>query len=248
VTASYADIPIVVVTGQGTESTAADCFRAGAADYVNKAQLMSDLAAVVAKLLEEETEVQKEYPSDANDSANGVDASSDESEDYIRLKWGKSLKSINAELSEETQFTPEKLRVLRRQAERLTKWNKLDPSIASMRRHKRFHFADIVFLLPMNTDHQPLFERRFISFCCNLSAGGCSLIHSRLLRIKEFVLFFPRLAQAGNAAAAIRACIVRDRPLSMGMYELGVKFVEVSKLAPEDIAILLATPSSKPST
>jgi DNA-binding response OmpR family regulator len=247
VTAHHADVPVVVVTGQGTESTAVECFNSGAADYVTKTNLNSDLAAVVAKLLHEEAQIEINAAASGHASEGSTDATGstssgiDESGDYIRLKWGNSLKNINAELSEETEFTPEKLRVLRRQAERLSKWNKLDPNIAQMRRHKRFHFADIVFMLPMDAENQPIFSRRFISFCCNLSAGGCSLIHSRLLRTKDFIIFFPRLAQAGNAAAALRCSIVRDRPLSMGMYELGVKFLEVAKIAEEDNAILLAS-------
>jgi CheY-like chemotaxis protein len=256
VTTKYPEVPVVVTTGKGTESTAVECFRAGAADYVAKASLRSDLAAVVAKLLDEEAEIQREYPTESNGSAvddqadANVDANDDASSgptqdgDYVRLKWGNSLKNINSEMSEETEFTPEKLRVLRRQAERLSKWNKLDPAIAQMRRHKRFHFADVVFLLPLDDVGQPNFGKRFISFCCNLSAGGCSLIHSRLLRVGEFVIFFPRLAQTANAASALRASIVRDRPLSMGMYELGVKFLQVATIAPEDVAILLASQRS----
>jgi CheY-like chemotaxis protein len=253
VTARFPEVPVVVTTGKGTESTAVECFRAGAADYVAKSNLASDLAAVVAKLLDEEAEIQRDYPTESGETTDSSDGDSNESAgsaaieqgDYVRLKWGNSLKNINSELSEETEFTPEKLRVLRRQAERLSKWNKLDPAIAQMRRHKRFHFADVVFLLPLDDGGQPNFGKRFISFCCNLSAGGCSLIHSRLLRVSEFVIFFPRLAQTGNTASALRASIVRDRPLSMGMYELGVKFLQVATLAPEDVAILLASHRTK---
>jgi DNA-binding NarL/FixJ family response regulator len=254
VTSKYPEVPVVVTTGKGTESTAVECFRAGAADYVAKANLVSDLATVVAKLLDEEAEIQRDYPTKSDQSP--PDGQADENKttgnlpteegDYVRLKWGNSLKNINSELSEETEFTPEKLRVLRRQAERLSKWNKLDPAIAQMRRHKRFHFADVVFLLPLDENGQPNFGRRFISFCCNLSAGGCSLIHSRLIRVGEFVIFFPRLAQTRNTASALKASIVRDRPLSMGMYEIGVKFLQVTTLTTEDVAILLASHQSKP--
>lgn len=252
VSSNYPEVPVVVLTGKGSESTAVECFREGAADYVTKSNLRSDLLGVVAKLLEEEADLDRNQAHeevDLSPSEESPRASSalDEDKDYVRKKWGSSLKSINAEQSEATEFTPEKLRILRRQAERLWKWNKLDPAISQMRRHKRVQFADIVFILPVDDAGQPIFGRRFISFCCNISAGGCSLIHSRLFQNKDFVLFFPKLAEARSVASAVRAQIVRDRPLSMGMYELGCKFLEVKSMPEEDIAILLAAQRAVPS-
>jgi hypothetical protein len=137
-------------------------------------------------------------------------------------------------------MTHEKLRVLRRQAERLEKRNKLGSMVPPNRKHDRRDFLDVVFIIPLSADGLPILAKRSISFCRNISAGGCSLLHSRLIRQKEFVIFFPHLGDKQSSATAIQAEIVRDRPLSLGVYEIGVKFQKIVKLSDEEMRMLAA--------
>lgn len=50
--ASHASVPVVLMTAYGSEETAADALRRGAASYVPKANLARDLAPTVARTLE----------------------------------------------------------------------------------------------------------------------------------------------------------------------------------------------------
>lgn len=235
----YPTIPVLVLTGKGSEQAAVSCFRAGAADYVAKADLQREMRDVVVRLIREEQALDQLAGEGAGPTDTGelIQDCTSATGQYTVLKWGTELKRMTADLGEETKFAPEKLRVLRRQAERLEKWGKLDAA-ATQRRHERRFFADAVFVIPFDENRQPDLDRRFITFCRNISPGGCSLLHSRLFRIREFILFFSHLADGSSRPAAIEAQVIRDRPLPMGMYEIGISFVKLAQFPEEEIRAL----------
>ena len=158
---------------------------------------------------------------------------------YIVRKWGGSLKKVNGDLGEETEFTEEKLSVLRRLAMKMEQ-NRVKTDHLNSRKHARRTFADVVQVIPLDYAGQPEFPRRLIAFCRNISPGGCSLLHTRLLLMKELVVFFPHLADGTGRHAAIQGKIIRDRPLSLGMYELAVQFEKLVPVSDEELRILHA--------
>ncbi len=64
-------------------------------------------------------------------------------------------------------------------------------------------------------------------------------MRNRLLRIKEWAAFFPHLLPASEKPACFRAEIIRDRPVSMGMYEISLKFHGTIQLPHEDVVLML---------
>jgi len=162
-----------------------------------------------------------------------------ESEGYIVRKWGGSLKNVNAERGEETEFTEEKLAVLRRICDKMER-TRIKAEFLNSRKYERRTFADIVQILPLDASGQPDFSRRMVSFCRNISAGGCAMLHTRILQIKELVIFFPHLADGSGRHAAIQGKIIRDRPLSLGMYELAVQFQKLVAMSEDDLRVLIA--------
>ena len=60
---------------------------------------------------------------------------------------------------------------------------------------------DVVQIIPLDSSpHNLILLRHMISFCRNLSAGGCALLHNRLLPIKELVVFSSLISQTGRIA------------------------------------------------
>ncbi|MBY0588102.1 response regulator [bacterium] len=258
IVAQHADIPVVVLTGKGSEDSAVECFRAGAADYVRKENVKRDLVSVVAKLLMEELEADSlaqagesalsvdhresgspEYtePREVDDESN--DFRIELEKDYIVRKWGNTVLSLSSDRGEDREFNEQKLRVLRRQAERLDKWSALANVQRGLRQHQRHSFADIVYLIPVDASCSPEISKRFAAFCRNVSAGGCSVIRNRILRVKEWAVFFPHLMPASEKPVCFRAEIVRDRPISMGMYEVSMKFHGTVHLPNEDVVLMM---------
>jgi CheY-like chemotaxis protein len=252
--AEHADIPVVVLTGKGSEESAVECFRAGAADYIKKENVKRDLVSVVAKLLDEELKADSlaiSDPAPVDDPLSTLERSStdlDEKEsgfrdglekDYIVRRWGNTVLSLNSDRGEERELNEQKLRVLRRQVERLDKWSVLSNAQRGLRQHERHSFADVVYLIPVDAAGIPEISKRFAVFCRNVSAGGCSIIRNCLLRVKNWAVFFPHLLPASEKPACFRAEIVRDRPISMGMYEVSLKFHGTLKLEPEDVVLML---------
>jgi CheY-like chemotaxis protein len=255
IVADHADIPVVVLTGKGSEDSAIECFRAGAADYIKKENVKRDLVSTVAKLLDEELEL--DSLADADSHTNEYDAASDHNpasesdettgdgfrdgleKDYIVRRWGNTVLSLNSDRGEERELNEQKLRVLRRQVERLDKWSLLSNAQRGLRQHQRHSFADIIYLIPFNEVNEPEVSKRFAVFCRNVSAGGCSVMRNRLLRIKEWAAFFPHLLPASEKPACFRAEIIRDRPVSMGMYEISLKFNGTIQLPHEDVVLML---------
>lgn len=166
-------------------------------------------------------------------------ASLKESEGYIVRKWGGSLKNVNSDRGEETEFTEEKLAVLRRLCDKMER-TRIKAEYLNSRKHERRTYADIVQIIPLDPMNHPDFSRRMVSFCRNISAGGCAMLHTRLLQIRELVIFFPHLADGSGRHAAIQGKIIRDRPLSLGMYELAIQFQKLVNLADEELRILMA--------
>lgn len=177
--------------------------------------------------------------SETDHPSSPIRSSPKESDGYIVRKWGGLLKNANAERGEETEFTEEKLAVLRRLCDKMER-TRVKAEVLNSRKHERRTFADIVQIIPLDPAGQPDFSRRMVSFCRNISAGGCAMLHTRLLQMKELVIFFPHLADGSGRHAAIQGKIIRDRPLSLGMYELAIQFQKLVNLDDDDLRILLA--------
>lgn len=177
--------------------------------------------------------------SEKDPSSSSLRSEPKESDGYIVRKWGGLLKNVNAERGEETEFTEEKLAVLRRLCDKMER-TRVKAEVLNSRKHERRTFADIVQIIPLDSVGQPDFSRRMVSFCRNISAGGCAMLHTRLLQIKELVIFFPHLADGSGRHAAIQGKIIRDRPLSLGMYELAIQFQKLINFSDDELRILLA--------
>ncbi len=91
--------------------------------------------------------------------------------DYIVRRWGNTVLSLNSDRGEDRELNEHKLRVLRRQVERLDKWSTLSNSQRGLRQHQRHSFADIIYLIPFDQVNQPEVSKRFAVFCRNVSAG-----------------------------------------------------------------------------
>jgi CheY-like chemotaxis protein len=255
---NFADIPVVVLTGKGSEESAVECFRAGAADYIRKENVKRDFVAVIAKLLDEENvadslaaqsavagderhppqaPAENQHEHEEDEDSQGFRGALDK--DYIVRRWGNTVLSLNSDRGEERELNEQKLRVLRRQVERLDKWSVLSNSQRCLRSHQRHSFADVIYLIPVDKDGQPEISKRFAVFCRNVSVGGCSIIRNCLLRVKDWAVFFPHLQPASSKSACFRGEIVRDRPISMGMYEVSMKFHGTIQLPNEDVVLML---------
>ena len=251
---SFPELPILVLTGKGNEKTAIQSFRLGAADYVCKESVQEELIGCIEKLIHEEERIEASIQKSSspirvmdatkNTSSKGTWREDLEGE-YIIRQWGSNVISATAAKGPEREFCEQRLRVLRRQAERLDKWSALIDSCMNKRQSNRHPFADVVHLMPIGPSGLVEIENRFISFCRNISETGCSIIRNGLLREKNWAIFFPHRSPIDQKATCIMATLVRDKPIPLGMYEMGFTFGETVQLRPEDVVVMQSKKSSQ---
>lgn len=244
--ALYPEIPVVVLTGHGNENTAVESFRLGAADYVRKENIRVELVRCAEKLLREESQVEqtirfptaketlKKMPQESGKSTRREALASE----YIVRRWGDAAVGVNTEKSNESEFCEQRLRILRRQVERLDKWASLNAS-ADKRDKTSQAFADVVYMIPINAGRIEI-EKRFMVFCRNLSQSGCSIIRNGLLQNREWVIFFPHQGSLDSRSSCYKATVTRDNPIPLGMYEISFLFDGKVELSPEDVAVMQA--------
>ena len=245
--AHYPEIPVIVLTGHGNEKTAVESFRLGAADYVRKENVREELVRCVEKLLHEEQQVEesikhpvlKELPKKVKEEVSKTNSHRDGlEEEYIVRRWGDTGPSSAVASSSEREFCEQRLRVLRRQVERLDKWASLNSTCLDKRETVRQAFADVVHMIPLNNAGMIEIEKRFVVFCRNLSKSGCSILRNGLLREKEWAIFFPHQGQLDSRSICVRATIVSDKPIPLGMYEIGFAFGGTVELRAEDVVVM----------
>lgn len=259
---SFPELPVVILTGRGDERTAIESFRLGAADYVRKESVHDELVSCVGKLLKEERQVEATIQRDAA-AAQPIRIISKQSpltirkdrpqkhaqrleleKEFIIRHWGNNVSSGSLLKGPDRELCEPRLRVFRRQAERLEKWSALSDGMVNKRRGPRFPFADVVHLIPVNRSGVVQIENRFVAFCRNLSESGCSILRNGLLREKKWAIFFPhqRPIETGNCCRV--ATLVRDKPIPLGMYEMGFLFEGAIDLCPEDVVVMLSKKTS----
>lgn len=242
-------VPVVVLTGTGDENTAVKSFRLGAADYVRKESIQTDLIPCIAKLLEEEAEVEQSIQDSVPESQPAAlkkETASDQKSsfrenlerEYIIRQWGEGAISTAAAKAQDREICEQRLRVLRRQVERLDKWSSISNVCLNKRQDTRHPFADVVHLFPIDSNRRPEIDKRFACFCRNISEKGCSIIRNGLLREKEWGIFFPHRGPLDSKSVCFKATVVRDKPIPLGMYEMGFVFAEPIQLSPEDIVLM----------
>jgi len=250
--AHYPEVPVVVLTGHGNEKTAVESFRLGAADYVRKENIRVELVRCAEKLLREEIQVEqsirfpssKEAPKKMPQETGKNTRRDGLASEYIVRRWGDAAIGPNTEKSNENEFCEQRLRVLRRQVERLDKWATLNAS-ADKRDKTSQAFADVVYMIPVNSGKIEI-EKRFMVFCRNLSQNGCSVIRNGLLQNREWVIFFPHQGSLDSRSSCFMATVMRDNPIPLGMYEISFVFGGKVELNPEDVAVMQARkPSAK---
>lgn len=247
------EIPVVVLTGAGDETTAVKSFRLGAADYVRKETIQTELIPCIAKLLEEEAEVEQSIQESVSESpsatlANDVLAKPSAEQksslrecleqEYIIRQWGEGAISAAAAKAQDREICEQRLRVLRRQVERLDKWSAISSVCLDKRQNARHPFADVVHLFPIDKNGRPEIDKRFACFCRNISEKGCAIIRNGLLREKEWGIFFPHRGPIDSGSVCFKATMVRDKPIPLGMYELGFVFAEPIPLSTEDVILM----------
>jgi DNA-binding response OmpR family regulator len=250
---SLPEIPVVVLTGTGDEMTAVKSFRLGAADYVRKESIQTELLPCIAKLLREEAEIEHSIQESNSERQpallkqnTGVKTPSDQKSslrenlerEYIIRQWGEGAISASAAKAQDREICEQRLRVLRRQVERLDKWSAISDVCLDKRQETRHPFADVVHLFPIDKNRRPVIDKRFACFCRNISAKGCSIIRNGLLREKEWGIFFPHCGPLDSKSICFNATMVRDKPIPLGMYEMGFVFAEPITLSTEDIILM----------
>ena len=247
----FPHVPAVVLSQEGSEKEVIECFRAGAADYVTMAELQQELPAVIQKLVDEEEQAACVPPCRPRDSDAAVvaepapeavpaepsDSQDDQSstteqpslDDYYEVRSWQSEdreRSVAEEFDQAgMRISSNRLRVLHRQMDRLFKWASLGTvEHDERRRHPRGRLGRIVKMYPLDQQGKPKVANGFESFCKDISAGGCGLLHGRSFTRKQWIV---TITTKGNATlAALRCEIVRQRPLPLGMYEIGMRFLE----------------------
>ena len=245
----YPEIPVVVLTGRGSERAAVECFRAGAADYIAKSDLRDELIPTLQRLIEEEQQAAEdvshpdaleprtpaplasEQPDTEDNLAAGTQQGASSttipplSDEYALQKWGPDQDDSDKLAREGRRISSKRLRVLQRQMDRLAKWSQVgDRAGAERRRHPRANLGKIVMMYPLGPDALPLASEGFETFCRDISASGCSLLHGRAFTSKRWVI---SLATRGSDTLVSMRCeIVRQRPLPLGMYDIGMRFLE----------------------
>lgn len=255
---SFPEVPVVILTGRGDERTAIESFRLGAADYVRKESVHDELVTCVGKLLKEERQVEatiqreaaaaepirfmsKQSPLTLREDRPQKHAHRLELEnEFIIRHWGTNVASGSLMKGSDRELCEPRLRVFRRQAERLDKWSTLSDCIVNKRRGPRFPFADVVHLIPLDRSGVVQIENRFVAFCRNLSDSGCSIIRNGLLREKKWAIFFPHQRPLEVGSRCRLATLVRDKPIPLGMYEMGFLFEGAIDLCPEDVVVMLS--------
>jgi len=247
------EVPVVVLTGTGDEKTAVTSFRLGAADYVRKEQVQSELIPCVAKLLDEEQFVehailQSSKENDATSSTveaavkSTIDQKSTLREslerEYIVRQWGEGAISAASAKAQDREICEQRLRVLRRQVERLDKWSAISNVCLDKRQDARHPFADVVHLIPFDKNGSLEIDKRFACFCRNISEKGCSVLRNGLLREKKWGIFFPHRGPIDPKSVCFSATVVRDKPIPLGMYEMGFLFGDPIVLRTEDIVLM----------
>lgn len=244
--AHYPEVPVVVLTGQGNENTAVESFRLGAADYVRKENIRVELVRCAEKLLREESLVEqtirfpasKETPKKMPQESGKNTRREALASEYIVRRWGDAAVGANSEKSNESEFCEQRLRILRRQVERLDKWATLNAGAGKQDKTSQA-FADVVYMIPVNGGRIEI-EKRFMVFCRNLSQTGCSIIRNGLLQNREWVIFFPHQGSLGSRSSCYQATVVRDNPIPLGMYEISFLFDRKVELSPEDVTVMQA--------
>lgn len=239
---NFPEVPVVVFTGQGNEDTAVECFRMGAIDYIRKENITSELPKCVERILaerlgeepispcvEEREMLQTEEMRSPDRSLQG---------EYIIRRWGNSVNSLSTERAEERELTEIKLRILRRQVERLDKWIALDRSYIPHQKNVRHAFSDVVYMMPLYADGRAAVDKRFAVFCRDVSTKGCLVIRNGMLYGKEWAIYFPHLGGLSPQSACVQARVIGGSPIPLGMYEIGLSFHGVIELRPEDEAVM----------
>lgn len=236
------EVPVVIFTGQGNEDTAVECFRIGAVDYIRKENIASELAKCVERILAEK------FGEDVSDAREREfeELSHEEPKipdrglqsEYIVRRWGNSVNSLSTERAEERELTEIKLRILRRQVERLDKWIALDRSYIPHQKNVRHAFSDVVYMMPLYSDGRAAVDKRFAVFCRDVSTKGCLVIRNGMLYGKEWAIYFPHLAGISPQSACVQARVIGGSPIPLGMYEIGLSFHGVIQLRAEDEAVM----------
>jgi len=255
---SVPEVPVIILTGRGDERSAIESFRLGAADYVRKETVHEELVCCVGKLLKEERQLEATIRREAT-AVRTIPLMTPESpltlrqdrpekhvhrleleNEYIIRHWGNNVSSGSLLKGPDRELCEPRLRVFRRQAERLDKWSTLSDCTTDKRRGPRYPFADVVHLIPVDRFGMVQIENRFVAFCRNLSELGCSIIRNGLLREKKWGIFFPHQRPIDGGSRCRLATLVRDKPIPLGMYEMGFMFEGAIDLCPEDVVVMLS--------
>ena len=248
----YPQVPVVVTTGHGSERAAVECFRAGAADYVVKSDLADEIVAVLHRLHHEQLsptiaappqpaselpDVDKSVENGADQRAGPVGQKQEDTpppspslrDEYDIKPWALAHLGLRDGIGRFSQagmtISSKRLLVLRRQMARLVRWSQLGGQPTNEhRRHPRSLLGSIVTMYPLDADGIPRTSDKFESFCKDLSAGGCSLLHNRAFTEKQWIISL--ITQSNHTLISLRCRIVRQRPLSLGMYDIGMHFLQ----------------------
>ncbi|MFO0944812.1 MAG: PilZ domain-containing protein [Planctomycetota bacterium] len=123
------------------------------------------------------------------------------------------------------KISPSRLQILRRQIVRLERWSDLVRSVKNnKRRHDRKTLGEIVLVAPLDEETgTPRFDQQRESFCKDVSASGCSLLHHLPLEGKRWMVL---LAPQGPKPVSMECLVVRERRVVLGMYEIGLRFTK----------------------
>lgn len=222
-------IPVVVLTGSGSEEDAVHSFRAGAADYVRKDQMHDELLSCAKSLLNEAAGAN----SSGKQGGAGRLLETALDNDYVvvrrtapgrRPRAGAPASDDSAKPSGTSrELTPEQVEVLRRQALRLKRWSELvGNSKRELRSHVRRLLSDVVDVFPLDEQGRPRDREFCASFCKDVSRSGLSLLHPTPPESDRVAVRFPHLP--GRPIAMI-CDVVRSRLVGPGLYEIGLRFV-----------------------
>lgn len=194
---------VVILTARGSEQSAAECFRAGAADYVRKSEIRKRLLPAVRRLL-------------AADDLGAAAAPGRGRTGLLNLHTGFPCHLSDAQLT-----------ILLRQVDRLNKWSELvtaSTSIRNRRRHARRTVCTLIDMVPVHEDGKAAAAERRQGICRDVSEGGCAVVHLRpALEGKHVALAMP---QPTGTPLKLVARIVRERRVSSDVWELGLQFVQ----------------------
>jgi CheY-like chemotaxis protein len=195
---------VVILTARGSEQSAAECFRVGAADFVRKTDVRKRLLPAVRRLL-------------ADDEGPSVTTAPS------RRRSG--LATLHAGMP--CQLSDVQLSILLRQVDRLNKWSELvtaSTSIRNRRRHPRRTVCTLIDLVPVHEDGKTAAAERRQGICRDVSEGGCAVVHLRpSFEVSHVAVAMP---QPAGPPLTLVARIVRERRVSSDVWELGLEFVQ----------------------